>query len=127
MELIEGMTLQQLQFQNELRSLSLIVDIVKQILIAISFMQQKGYVHLDLTPKHIMVARLEKSQTWLVKLVGFGQAMKEGANHLQPPSHHPDSLFRPPEAAKHNQLHKQDVWATGIIFMQLISGERHFP
>ena len=28
---------------------------------------------------------------------------------------------------KLNQLHKQDVWATGIILMQLISGERYFP
>ena len=90
-------------------------------------MQQKGFAHLGISPEHVMLVHIKKTKSWLVKLLGFGQAMKEGANQFQHPSHHPDSLFKPPEATGHNQLHKQDVWATGIILMQLIAGERHFP
>jgi hypothetical protein len=73
-----------------------------------------------------MIVRLVKSKSYLVKLVGFGRALKHGALRIQKTIVRQDPIFDPPELDNGNLADKQDIWGCGIIFLELISGERKF-
>jgi serine/threonine protein kinase len=69
---------------------------VKQILIALRFCHQKGFVHKAINPEHVMILKLAKSKSYLVKLVGFGRALKNGTNRLHKSIVRQDPIFDPP-------------------------------
>lgn len=73
-----------------------------------------------------MIVRLAKSKSYLVKLVGFGRALKNGSNRPHRFVVKQDPIFDPPELDNEQLADKQDIWGCGIIFLELISGERRF-
>lgn len=73
--------------------MEVVIEIIRQILIALSFCHQKGYVHKAINPENIMIVRLN-TQSILVKLLGFGSAHKIGAP--SPPSPLRHTLFKAP-------------------------------
>lgn len=73
-----------------------------------------------------MIVRLAKSKSYLVKLVGFGRALKIGSNPPHKSFVRQDPIFDPPELDAEQLADKQDIWGCGIIFLELISGERRF-
>lgn len=64
---------------------------------------------------------------YLVKLVGFGDAVSIGAKLKSKTSRMfgDDSIFKPPEG-QNAYVDKIDIWSCGIIFLELITGERKF-
>lgn len=123
LEDIPGRTLHQLYLHPDLASLAPILDVLRQLLIALRFCHAAGYAHRAVHPEHVMLVRLERGRL-LVKLIGFGQALKIGAPRLQPTAPR-DALFAAPDAEAHPE--KQDIWGCGVILLQLLSGERKFP
>lgn len=73
-----------------------------------------------------MILKLAKNNSYLVKLIGFGRALKSGTNLLQKSIVRHNPLFDPPELDNEQMADKQDIWGCGIIFLELISGERRF-
>ena len=73
-----------------------------------------------------MLVRLEKKKDFIIKLVGFGNAHKIGAPNITATIGH-TSIFNAPEAYSDQEADKQDIWGCGIIFLELLSGERNFP
>jgi hypothetical protein len=55
-----------------------IVDIMKQLMIALKFCHQRGYAHKAINPRHVVICKLENSNSFLVKLAGFGNSQKLG-------------------------------------------------
>ena len=82
LEHIPGKSLHELYYLQEIRNLDIIISILRQVLIALKFCHEKGYVHKAVNPEHIMILKLEKSKSYLVKLVGFGRALRKGAPKL---------------------------------------------
>ena len=58
--------------------------------------------------------------------MGFGNAHKIGAPNITASIGH-TSIFNAPEAYSEQEADKQDIWGCGIIFLELLSGERTFP
>jgi calcium-dependent protein kinase len=123
LEDIPGRTLHELYLHDDLGSLPAILEVLRQLLIALNFCHANGYAHRAVHPEHVMLVRLERRRV-LVKLIGFGQALKIGAPKFEQTGPR-DALFAGPEADAHPE--KQDIWACGIILLELISGERKFP
>lgn len=99
----------------------MVIEIIRQILIALSFCHQKGYAHKSINPEHIMVVKLEKKNNFLIKLVGFGNAHKIGAPIMKNTIGH-YSIFNAPEASNEQTADKQDIWGCGVILLELLSG-----
>lgn len=69
-----------------------------------------------------MLVRLEKTRSFIVKIIGFGDALKIGAAKLANSMQLENSIFTAPEVDNASMAHKQDIWACGIIFLELLSG-----
>ena len=68
-----------------------------------------------------MVVRLEKKKGYLVKLVGFGRALRKGAHRVETELVPRNPMFIAPEAESESFADKQDAWACGVICLELIS------
>lgn len=123
LEQVPGKTIYDLSCEDFLHNLEVVIEVVRQILIALRFCHQQGYAHKAINPEHVMVVRLSKPNNLLVKLVGFGSAHKMGAP-TPSPLHH--TVFTAPEAHSEHEADKQDIWGTGIMFLELLSGEKNF-
>jgi serine/threonine protein kinase len=123
-EHIPGKTLCSLLCEDYFKDLTLVINIVRQILIALSFCHQKGYAHKAINPEHVMLVKL--GQGILIKLVGFGHAHKIGAPIITS-AITSSSIFNAPEAYNEQAADKQDIWGTGVILLELLSGQRNFP
>ena len=125
MEKIPGKTIYDLCCQGFFHNLEIVIEFIKQLLLALHFCHQKGYAHKAICPEHIMVVQLEKKHSILVKLIGFGHAHRIGApivaNSIGQPS-----IFTAPERNNDQYVDKQDIWGCGVILLELLSGERHF-
>lgn len=55
---------------------------MRQILFALKYLHEKGYAHRAIQPDHIILVKLDKSNNYLVKLIGFGSAIRVGAREL---------------------------------------------
>jgi len=69
-----------------------------------------------------MVVKLEKNKSYLVKLVGFGRALRAGAHKIRKKFSQEDPIFTPPELDNERYADKQDIWGCGVIFLELFSG-----
>ena len=67
-----------------------------------------------------MVVKIEKTNSYLIKLVGFGNAHKIGAPIITTSIGH-TSIFNAPESYNEQEADKQDIWGCGIIFLELLS------
>ena len=97
MEEIPGKNICSLICEDYCQNLEMVIEIIRQILIALRFCHQKGYAHKAINPEHVMLVKLEKKNTFLIKLVGFGSAHKIGAPIITSSIGH-TSIFNAPEA-----------------------------
>ena len=126
LEHIPGKSLHELYYQEEIRNLDIIINILRQVLIALKFCHEQGYVHKAVNPEHIMILKLEKSKSFLVKLVGFGRSLRKGAPKLSNKVVSAEPLFIAPEADNDLLTEKQDSWACGIILLEMLTGEKKY-
>jgi serine/threonine protein kinase len=98
-------------------------DVMKQTLRALAFMHSENFCHKDLKPQNIMLADKASNS---IKVIDFGLAelfqkdqkvSSDGAGTL---------LYMAPEVFERNFNFKVDVWSTGVILYNLITGEHPF-
>lgn len=101
------------------------VRIAIAILHALEYLHQHGVVHRDLNPDHIMVDSRDQ-----IKLIDFGLALRQGARRLtftgySPVLGTPDYISPEQVRGKRGEA-RSDLYATGIILWQMLSGRRPF-
>lgn len=110
--------------KDQLCKFSVIVDIMRQLMMALKFCHQKGYAHKAINPQHIMVFKLESPNSYLIKLTGFGNAQKIGALKINNMiNNYSGSVYIAPEAQSSKNIEKLDIWGCGLVFLNLITGE----
>jgi tRNA A-37 threonylcarbamoyl transferase component Bud32/HAMP domain-containing protein len=126
MEYIEGQTLAQWLERNPRLSLAEAVSICRQLASALGFAHKKGIVHRDVKPGNIMLV----GDTQTAKVTDFGICRIEGGEATQatrvgdvigtPHYMSPEQVLGQPADSR------SDVFSTGIVLYQMLTGELPF-
>ena len=122
MELLEGMDLAQAMVPADrltpLQKLRVVVDICR----GLDFAHKRGVFHRDVKPANV---RILKDGT--VKIVDFGIARLEDSTMTQTGMVLGTPSYMAPEVLRGQRSdHRADMWATGIVLYELLSGARPF-
>lgn len=98
-----------------------------QIASAFQYLSARGYIHRDLKPANILLTEWNSGKLPDAKLSDFGFARQVDPSGLMN-SKVGSPLYMAPEVLDMRPYSPSiDLWSTGIIFMQLLTGVRPFP
>lgn len=97
-------------------------DVMKQLLRALAFMHGERFIHKDLKPQNIMLCESESSS---IKVIDFGLAELFDPNQKE---HEMGGtlLYMAPEVFTLMFDMKVDIWSSGVILYNLITGDYPF-
>lgn len=123
MEYVRGITLKQLINKRKALCKEEAVDIMKQTVSAIVEAHAKGIIHRDIKSQNILV-----KDDGTIKVVDFGIAIAQDSLQLTQKDSVMGSVhYLAPELAKGEQASVQsDIYALGIVFFELLSGDVPF-
>ena len=123
MEYVPGQTLKELIHKRGALHYVEAIDIMKQVVSAISTAHDMGIVHRDLKPQNIMV-----TDSGVVKIGDFGIASIQSLSQVTQSDTIMGSLhYLAPEIARGEKASPQsDIYALGIVFYELLRGEVPF-
>lgn len=125
LEWCEGQSLSEILKQEGKLPPERAIRITIGILRALEYIHQHGVVHRDLKPEHIMVASDDR-----IKLIDFGVASQQGAKRLTFTSF--GQVVGTPEYVSPEQVKgkrgdaRSDLYATGIMFYEMLTGAPPF-
>jgi predicted Ser/Thr protein kinase len=143
MEYVDGVTLRQLMNAGRISAREALA-IVPQICDALQFAHDQGIIHRDIKPENILIDRLGRVKVadfGLAKIVeSVGQAVaraaEKGKNNTAPSSSAPHELTEvgkimgTPQYMSPEQIqapgdvdHRADIYALGVVFYQMLTGE----
>ncbi|MGX7204863.1 Stk1 family PASTA domain-containing Ser/Thr kinase [Enterococcus pingfangensis] len=123
MEYVKGMDLKRYIQTRSPIPYNKIVDIMEQILSAVSLAHAHGIIHRDLKPQNILM-----DQAGVVKITDFGIAIALSETSLTQTNSMLGSVhYLSPEQARGSMATKQsDIYALGIILYEMITGNVPF-
>lgn len=123
MEYVPGQTLKELIHKRGALHFVEAIDIMKQVVSAVSCAHALGIVHRDLKPQNIMV-----TDSGVVKIGDFGIASIQSLSQVTQSDTIMGSLhYLAPEIARGEKATPQsDIYALGIVFYELLRGEVPF-
>ena len=122
MEYAEGDELKKLISSGKRFELIEIFEIMKQLLAALDYSHKQGVIHRDIKPANLMILPGPK-----VKVMDFGIARLESSNLTQTgtaigtPTH-----MAPEQLMGHTADGRADLWASGVILYELLTGVSPF-
>ena len=123
MEFIEGKTLKQLIKKRGVLTLSETVDIMLQLLDALSSAHDSCIIHRDIKPQNIMV-----KESGLAKITDFGIAVALNSVELTQTNSVMGSVhYLPPEQASgKGSTVRSDIYSLGILMFEMLTGRMPF-
>lgn len=123
MEYIRGKTLKQLIHLRGALSVDEAIAIMKQLISATHEAHKRGIIHRDIKPQNVLV-----KDDGTIKMVDFGIALAHDALQLTQNDSVMGSVhYLAPELAKGEQAsYQSDIYALGIVFYELLSGQVPF-
>ena len=122
MELVEGMDLGQAMYPGDRLPLDQKIRMLADVCRGLDYAHKQGVVHRDVKPANVRISR-----EGVVKILDFGIAriadseMTKTGLILGTPS------YLSPEVLKGARVdYRTDMWATGIILFEMLSGRRPF-
>lgn len=120
MELLEGKTLKEIQFQK----LQQIYKVIFEVCLALDYVHSRQLIHCDLKPANIFVLN-PNSEKFQIKLMDFGLA--ENFNFDNRGKISGTISYLPPERVKGLEIDKRaDLYSLGVIFYELAAGKSPF-
>ncbi|WP_163653912.1 Stk1 family PASTA domain-containing Ser/Thr kinase [Listeria sp. PSOL-1] len=119
MEYVEGMDLKQYIHEHHPISFEKAVDIMKQIVSAVSAAHSYHIIHRDLKPQNILI-----NPQGVVKITDFGIAMALSETSITQTNSLLGSVhYLSPEQARGGMAtQKSDIYSLGIVFYELLTG-----
>src|SRR5215510_2206587 len=122
MEFVAGRSLKESFEQNARFSVPQIVRIMSQLLEALDYSHRQGVVHRDIKPANIMLLA-----DGTVKVADFGIARIESSNLTQTGMILGTPSYMSPEQFMGQKIDgRSDLFSSGVILYQLLTGERPF-
>jgi len=132
MERLHGETLAQRLVRETRLSVEDLIDVMVQVLSALAAAHQRGIIHRDLKPDNIFLSRREGMRP-VPKLLDFGISKSEDVEETMADISSQTMaagtpFYMAPEQARGDRRldHRVDLWATGIILYECLSGQRPF-
>ena len=126
MEFVEGKSLRERQKAQRKFTVEEAIEIIKQTASGLGAAHQQGITHRDIKPENVMI----KEGTEEVKIMDFGLAhldLDEGSNITQEGMVMGTLKYMAPEQVKGDRCDPPaDIYATGIMFYELIAGDLPF-
>ncbi len=126
-EYCEGGTLRDLLNQDQILSIEYKLSIIINILEGLNYIHQQDIIHRDLKPENILLS--VKNQGWLPKISDFGVAKVREEELDYNSSTMGDTgspAYMSPEQFYGKYSHQSDIYAMGIILLELLIGHRPF-
>lgn len=119
MEYVDGMDLKEFIQENHPIPYKKIIDIMSQILSAISYAHANGVIHRDIKPHNILI-----NKEGTVKITDFGIAVALSQNSITQTNSILGSVqYISPEQARGNLVTKQsDIYSLGIVLYEMLTG-----
>jgi serine/threonine-protein kinase len=122
MELVEGSSLKDRLDKKERFPVAEIVRVMDQVLAALAYSHGRGVVHRDIKPANIMMAH-----DGTVKMADFGIARLENSSMTQVGTVMGTPSYMSPEQLRGETVDaRADIWASGVMLYQLLTGEKPF-
>lgn len=123
MEFVQGKTLKQYIREAGVISVSQAVEFMKQIVSGVACAHSYGIIHRDLKPQNILIRA-----DGVVKIMDFGIAYQQDATALTQTNAVMGSVhYLSPEQARGDTATVQsDIYALGIVFYEMLTGEVPF-
>lgn len=124
MEYVSGRELKDLLDANERLSIEQAATLMKKLLSAIAHAHKKGVVHRDLKPGNILLMDDELNR---IKIMDFGIAQVESSTMTQVGTVLGTPSYMSPEQFMGQRVDaRSDIYALGVIFYHLLTGEKPF-
>ena len=123
MEYIEGKTLKQMIKRRGVLTLPETIDIILQLIDALSVAHDSYIIHRDIKPQNIMI-----KENGLVKITDFGIAMALNSAQLTQTNSVMGSVhYLPPEQASgKGSTIRSDIYSLGIMMFEMLTGKVPF-
>ena len=127
MELLEGKTLEQVIQKKGALSPGESLDIMLQILDALSVIHHAGIIHRDLKPGNIMLVKKGEKENF-VKILDFGLAKTQSLSRVTESGMVVGTLsYLSPEQLLNSEYSAaSDIYSLGTIFYEMLTGEKAF-
>lgn len=138
MEYLEGRDLSTVMKSNGPMPIPMACDVAMQVAEALASAHAAGVVHRDLKPSNIFLTPLADGSQH-VTVIDFGvaklrsgsedgqdQGKKEEVTHTSMLIGSPRYMSPEQVSASRNVDHRADVWALGVIFQEMLTGQRVF-
>ncbi len=123
MEYVEGRTLKEIFSAGERFPLRAALALMGQLLDALAYSHRQGVVHRDIKPANIIVLPNGR-----IKVTDFGIAHLESSNLTQFGEVLGTPSYMSPEQCMGDTVDRRsDLFSAGVIFYQLLTGEKPFP
>lgn len=128
MELLQGKNLAYIIEEEEKIALHQCLSIMIQLSDALAFIHSKNIVHRDLKPANIMLTYQDRNEV-MVKLLDFGLARTRFQTRLTRTGILVGTVnyMSPEQVSGLPSTPAGDVYALGIIFYQMVTGQHPFP
>ena len=123
MELVDGVSVDNLLEQHGTVPLNRAVHIIARVANALAYMHDRGIVHRDVKPSNIMVDTLKK-----VKLMDFGLVLQEEVPRVTVEGGivGTPEYMSPEQASGERATPQSDIFSLGVVFYELLTGDVPF-